>query len=369
MTDTPGDNGQPNRESPPPVALLSNLLEALYPDSDSLNPDILRLDDFKFRYQRTGLGPLAVAAIEQAQRMTRAIGNFEDVGLCEFHIGLIYLHWKDYRGAAQQFKEARHQWSFVNKTAAVCLAYFAEGLSHQYVHAYETALIRYGKVEQALRRIGFEPSPNNRDKFVKDLRKEVDEAQEQSREALKEQMAPDENSASEDETAPEDEAAPESETAVENEATVPPPILPLHPPSSQENLPIPGHDRADDQYLWYRVRIRRPDILFANIKEQGWLLVNRNMDNHAFKKEDLLVIASDDHDVSIVLEPHSSDSQHFHRICLARVAPDEISFTREGGRVQFSSKLEQIPVDYQDLFGYVVGLWLEAGDFEILQSR
>ncbi|MEJ2750416.1 MAG: hypothetical protein P8183_21285, partial [Anaerolineae bacterium] len=72
--------------SPESVILLSELLAHLYPEP---GPDILTLDDFKRRYRLTGLGPLAIGAIQQAQRINREAGRFNEMGLCEFHVGLI----------------------------------------------------------------------------------------------------------------------------------------------------------------------------------------------------------------------------------------------------------------------------------------
>ncbi len=355
----------PDNNEPTPLALLRDLLHLLYPDSDSLNPDILRWDDYERRYQFTELGPLAVAAIERAQRMTRAIGNFEDIGLCAFHIGLIYFHHQDYRGAAQQFLEARQQWSFVDKTAAVCLAYFAEGLGHQHAHAYETAVIRYGKAEKTIPRIQFEPSPNSRNQFIEDLQTAIHAAQEISREALEEQTAVDDEPASDSEPPEKSETVSNVETAVESNA--PPSAITLPPPSYPS--PIPGHTIDNDQHTWYRAHILRQDDLFPEaIKERAWLLVKHKTPNHNFKKGDLLVIGSADQDASVSLKPFQSDAatEHtFPRIYLARTE-SEGTFTMEAGRAQFSSNLKQTPFNYDDLLGHVVGLWLESGDFEIL---
>ena len=111
-------DNDPITQEPPPqsVTLLSDLLACLYPEP---GPDILTLDDFRLRYRLTGLGPLAVSAIQQAQRINRDTGRFNEIGLCEFHVGLIYLDWADFQGAIEQFRAARLQWSFIDKTAAI----------------------------------------------------------------------------------------------------------------------------------------------------------------------------------------------------------------------------------------------------------
>ena len=127
---------------------LEALLEMLYPDPPLV--DILTLKDFKFRYPFSGLGAGAVAAMERAQRVTRAIGNYEQMALSEFYNGLIYLYSGQFLGALPAFAEARRYWDFEDQTPAVCLAYFAQGVAQQGAYHYERALSQYGKAEKRL---------------------------------------------------------------------------------------------------------------------------------------------------------------------------------------------------------------------------
>lgn len=346
-------NGGQTPQDPRPQSVdwLSRLLAYLYPDPA---PDILTLADFRLRYRLTGLGPLAVGAIQQAQRINKAIGKFDDIGLCEFHIGLIYLHWHDYQGAATQFKEARQQWSFADKTMAICLSHFAQGLAEHHRYAYEAALTQYGKAEHVQERIRFDSSPNNRDEFLQKLDENLQKAQKAAREVLWEPTA----------TLPVGEPT----EAEEGETAVPLPIVSSLPQTSDSKIPIPGHAKTHQPYTWYRVHTRQPDRIFADIKEDGYLLVHHQTGEHSFKEGELIVIESDDPSASIVLEPFLSDGQEFPRICLAR-AEFEGSFTIEAGRAQLSSNLKQIPVNHTNLRGYVIGLWLEVSDFEILGSE
>ncbi|MCA9947664.1 MAG: hypothetical protein KC449_29490, partial [Anaerolineales bacterium] len=88
------------------VNRLTELLEWLYPDP---SPDIFTVRDYRNRYPFTRLGALATDDIDRYQRINRAIGNHVQIGLCECHIGLIYLHEADFHGAVQQFELARQQ--------------------------------------------------------------------------------------------------------------------------------------------------------------------------------------------------------------------------------------------------------------------
>ncbi len=351
MTDTMNNEQIRQMSQLQGVDLLSDLLTHLYPDP---GPDILTLADFKLRYRLTGLGPLAIGAIQQAQRINKAIGNFEDMGLCEFHIGLIYLHWHDYQGAARQFQEARQQWLFKDKTAAICLSHFAQGLAEHHRYAYEAALAQYGKTENTQERIQFESSPNSRDVFLKLLDEHLKTAQQAAREALWEPTV----------TMPVGKL-----TQTERpETAAPPPIISTHPETSDSDIPIPGHTKTQDPYSWYRIQTQQQDRIFADIKKQGYLLVRKQTGDHIFEAGELIVIKSDAPGASIVLEPYLPSGQTFSRICLAR-ADFEGSFTMEAGRAKLSSNMKQIPVNHSNLLGYVIGLWLEVGDFEILDSE
>jgi hypothetical protein len=383
------DNDQNTPEPlPSSVTLLSELLACLYPEP---GPDILTLTDFKFRYRLTGLGPLAVGAIQQAQRINRDSGRFNEIGLCEFHVGLIYLDWRDYQGAVQQFREARLQWSFIDKTAAVCLTRLAEGLAQHHRFAYEAALSQYGKAESCQKRIQYEPSSGSRDGFVAQLNGALQVAQQAARDALWE-PAPSlpvgesvkegngETATSTQSTLSKAEVlsagvtpSPDSETqeqAAAIESTdVPPPLFP-HQLPKEFDIPVPFHQTKNSQLSWYQVHIQRPDPLFSDIKDLGWLLVYQPANEIRYKKGDLIVVANSDPDTkaSIILEPLLPRGRVFPRICLAR--PElELDFTKnDQGEVQFSSEIRQIPVASEHILGYVIGLWLEIGESEILES-
>lgn len=364
------------------VELLSNLLKLLYPfpdenanssdgrdfkttfDSEMLNPNIITLADFKRRYQFTGLGPLAITAIEQAQRIVQATDSFEDIGLNEFHFGLILLYCQDYRGAIQQFQAARKQWAYVDKTAAVRLTYLAEGLLNQHVHAYETALKCLREAELMGQRIHLEPPAKDRKKFLQSMSDSLSIAQKVIHKALEKQTTPEEKK---DPSSDGDSSQLNTESAVD-ENDIPAPINNLQP-EHQFNTPIPDHKTKNNRLTWYRVHIRRPDPLFEDIKDLGWLLVHKPESKQEIKENSLVVIASNDlnTNASIILEPHNNGEPGFPRIYLAR-KEFEGPFSRTENQVTLSSEIRHIPVDIEHILGYVVGLWLEIGESGILES-
>ena len=125
------------------VNRLTELLEWLYPEP---SPDIFTVRDYRNRYPFTRLGPLATSDIDRYQRINRAIGNHEQLGLCDYHIGLIYLHEGEFRAAVQQFEQARQQWAFVNQSAAIALTHLARAVALRRANHYESALVSAGKV-------------------------------------------------------------------------------------------------------------------------------------------------------------------------------------------------------------------------------
>ena len=162
--------------------MLGDLLNLLYPPPP--NPDIITLEDVLNRYRLTGLGVPAITALQQAQRIVRAGKDYSQIGLCEFHIGLIYLYWGHSLAAVQQFAEARRQWSFADETAAICLSYFAQGQAQYWALHYESAMGCYHKTEQWLPRLKLVPPSANLDEFVTRMTELLHEAQAMLREKM-----------------------------------------------------------------------------------------------------------------------------------------------------------------------------------------
>ncbi len=138
------------RARPEPVAVLEGLLATLFPEPPSL--DCITIDDILRRYPLTGLGAPALTAIEQSQRIVRARGDYGQAGLSEFHVGLIFLNWEDYRAAANQFALARQPWLLALDNPAMCLAHFAQGLALYHAFHNEPAMLHFGRTERMLKR-------------------------------------------------------------------------------------------------------------------------------------------------------------------------------------------------------------------------
>ena len=111
---------------PPSAEVLQELVEHLYPEPSVV--DVLTLDQFVFRYKFSGLGATAVADMERAQRITRSVGDHGQIGLAEYHIGLIYLHWGQFLGAIKYFDDALRHWQFVKNDSASSLALYTWSL-------------------------------------------------------------------------------------------------------------------------------------------------------------------------------------------------------------------------------------------------
>ncbi len=230
------------------VELLTSLQKLLYGKQQHL--DIITVADIERRYPLTGLGVLAMRAIEQSQRIIRATNNYDLIGLCAFNVGLIYLSAQDSRGASQQFAEARHQWSFVNATAAVCLALFAEGMAQELALHHETAMTLYGKAEQRLPRIRFDQPDEALRCFTSTLARELHQARESLR-ALLQQHWQEQGTAVPAASSPPD--------------SVPPaPPAPSASPAQQMIAPVPQYASplpVGDTYRWFRVARQRAGFL------------------------------------------------------------------------------------------------------------
>lgn len=264
MTSANGGAQEPLARVRASVAQLDALLNMLYGRPES--PDVITLDDVLFRYRLTELGQPAMTAIDQSRRMVRAIGDYEKIGLCEFHIGLIFLHWGDGRGAAQQFMAAQQQWSFTDHTAAVCLAYFAAGVAQRHVFEHEKAMRQFGKVKQLISRIPLAPI-TVAGNFAESLREAVDAA----RAEIRDEMWP--------------------PTLMGGQANIAPPQsrLGVSDPASLPNLQL---TEKNGRPHWFRV-ISPMHLSETQITEGDWLLINTGPQTHDFFENELIVFTSE----------------------------------------------------------------------------
>ncbi len=290
---------------------LSTLLDLLHPEP---GPDVYTLEDFVYRHPLTGLGELAAREIEQSQRINRAQGDFGQIGLCEFHIGLIYLYWGDYRGAYSQYTTARRQWSFIQNPASVSLALFAEGYARELSYHYEMALTCYGKALHSLTRIKFSQQSRNEPDFAELLITFVREAQERVREHL---------------------------------------WLPMQEYPSL--TPNPGD--YCESCIWYRVK---NDTDYALLKAGSLLLVMTQFTQYKFTPQDLILVGTNEIVVGSVEIESISSGQFlpYRRIYLA-VPQYEWVFTRdvETGRVTLIPVTRLLDVHEDEILGVVMGFW------------
>lgn len=372
---------------------LQQLVELLFPDP---NPDILTLCDFKNRYPFTQLGELATQAIEKSQRINNRRGNYQHIGLCEFHIGLIFFFSGKYRGARQQFTLARQQWSFVYEPAAEALAYFAEGVAHQLAHHYEAAMSNYSKAKQRLSRIKFAPPSQAQNEFVMLLSELLQHYQGTLHHKLwPEEKADDPADALTASTAdtvtppqvtpPYPAASLANETAVPptepagdtntqtDTAAAPPPIV-TYP---TETTPIPDHEYVGADYEWYLIEKQPEPNIFPEIVQKGtFVLVDKSAKNadalmHSQSKaarERIIILANEElggQNGRITVRPVRR-TQHYPRIYLGLLNSNEpnpiAGFEQTPAQpdnfsVTLSHENRQMLIQLNAILGIVRGFW------------
>ncbi len=292
---TADDNGSPSstsRNRPQAVSNLEALLALLFPDPPSL--DCVTVDDILRRYRFTGLGAPALQAIEQSQRIVRARGDYAQLGVCEFHIGLIYFTWSDPRAAANQFLLARQSWTLAGDHPGKCLGHFAQGLALAEALHYEPAMLQYGRAERLLSqppRHG--PAATRHGALEEKMRPLLLAAQA----ALRIQLWPNDGAdpaggpasgthqpaggpaaSSQGGTWPDDAAPFDAASPIDNLLRSRPVSNLQGTPPSRRESPIPGHTFSDGRYVWYAVAHRRGDFLPA-IAAGIWLLADNELDD------------------------------------------------------------------------------------------
>ena len=300
---TTADNAQRpsgTRERPAAVSELELLLAQLFLDPPSL--DCVTVDDILRRYRLTGLGAPALTAIEQSQRIVRARGDYHQLGVCEFHIGLIYFTWTDHRAAANQFLLARQSWTLAGDASAKCLGHFAQGLALVDAQHFEPAMLQYGRAERLLSqppRSG--PAATRHGALDEKMRPLLMAAQETLRVKLwpNDQVAPAESAPAESAASNAPPRRPSASEAADAAIGLPraapddrPALgatisnLPAGP--RRRDSPIPGHALDDDRYTWYAVADRHGGFL-PSIPIGIWLLADRELDDLATRRNVVIV--------------------------------------------------------------------------------
>lgn len=333
------------------VNRLTNLLEWLHPEP---SPDIFTVHDYRLRYRLTGLEPLATADIERYQRVNRAIGSHVQLGLCEYHIGLIYLYEGEFRGAVTQFDQARQQWSFVNESAAVALTHLARAVALQQADHYESAMVSVARVAGWLDRAHLAGPMLGWHDFQAQVLAYVAKLQAE----LRKQM---------EATAPKAVDASDSEAKTQPDGEAGSPANTQRPYSNMGqtaslNTPLLGHRLIDERYEWYSVEVRPPTDFMANIQPGDWLLVDMQLEIKADvqdTEQPILIVKKEEIDGTIRVRPLEPKDK-FQRIYLVTLADSPTgSFwvDETTGTVTLSSSMATIGVSRTEILGVVVGFW------------
>ncbi|MAT96756.1 MAG: hypothetical protein CL608_06400 [Anaerolineaceae bacterium] len=360
------------------VNRLIDLLEWLHAEP---SPDVLTLRDYRTRYRLNGL-KLAATAIDRYQRINRAIGNHVQLGLCEYHIGLIYLHEGVFRGAVTQFDQARQQWSFVNQSAAVALTHLARALALRQAGHYESAMVSAGRVAGWLERarlakpiLGWHDFERQVLEYVAELQAELRELMEHASETAEDETETEEPGTEDVGTVKEEPAAqhqapvpepdPEAETrpdgGVVTRTDTPLPISNMDRAASSP-IPVPGHRLLEDRYDWYLVEVRPPSDFMHEIHPGDWLLVDMQpklTKDLQDTEQPILIVKKEEIDGTIRVRP-LDPREKFQRIYLVTLADSPTgSFWRdeETGTVSFSNEMAKIGVNRAEILGVVVGFW------------
>lgn len=361
-----GDQLRPVREA---VAVLERLMRILFPEPLSL--DIITVENIIRRYPLTGLGAPALAAMEQSQRIVRARGDYGQVGLAEFHIGLIYLYWDDCRAAANQFAVARQPWSLANDTPAMCLAHYAQGLGLYHSYHNEAAMLQFGRAERHLNRPAIGTQAERFAALAKEMRPLLTIAQETLRESLwpKEQPSAEVRQAGYLSVPPDllphaPEPEPVSDVGGAIERPVERPEWAKRVPLPISNLPgvagdvlhgpVPGHVTTDDRFGWYRIAEKTSGFL-PDFTSGAWLLADRDVDERSSSGREYIVVGSARAALgSIAVQPVSHTSAMPHCYLGYRIvdetAPDK-------SRLFLDDTTEPLASDDVLVLAVVEGFW------------
>ncbi|HRQ40191.1 MAG TPA: hypothetical protein PLD25_19955 [Chloroflexota bacterium] len=350
------------------IHCLQELLEILHPDP---TPDIFTLNSLQYRYKlHENISLAAIRDIEQAQRINRALGDYRQSGLNEFHIGLIYLYWGECYAAEKQFEMAWRHWSMDHgQVADMSLSLLGRGFAQGLADHEEAAMVSFGKAGRYLERL---PQPTSvQMNFYAKMRPCLREAQEWFSEKMRQRPSAEvEPGQTEATTEAESPSAPPEETATVLEPPVdsgenyepPPPRTNL----SDDPLPIDGHVKLDGRYRWYLVERRQTDGFIPQIHSQDWLLVFMQPDQSDLahtEEQPIVIVCQSDSGSTIHLRPHPSEQvRQGYRIYLRESRGESWSFMRnqETGEVFLTPEGREDVVNLEKIIGIVVGLWRPA---------
>ncbi len=346
--------------------MLEELYEQLFPEPPPL--DLITVDDILLRYPLTGLGVLALAAIDQSQRIIRSQSDYSLVGSSEYHIGLIYLNWDDCRAAANQFSLARQPWMLASDFPAICLSHFAQGTALFHAYHNEAAVVQFSRAERLLKRPMVGAAGARMAMLAKKMRPYLKAAQD----ALHIVLWPIESGAGSTTGRPagarsEDSAAPEPPSSAgaaadtprhefdrpprpsENQSDIPRPISNL-----DRYSPVPGHICTDDRFGWYQIAEKTSKFL-PTIGPGVWLLADKEFDEQLSDREYVVVGSRQNNLGSIRVKPMSQASVAVPHCYFGYREPD----AREpsGARLYLDETRKPIPPDNVHVLAVVAGYW------------
>jgi hypothetical protein len=354
---------------------LEAMVELLYPYDDEGSPELIWLRDIQSRYPLTQLGSPARQALTQAQRINRTQRQHWQLGLCEFQIGLIFLHYQaDCHYAVTQFGAARRQWQFVNEMAAVCLTHYAQGLVHYHEQEYEAALRQYSQAEQLLPRLQFNSNNSNQkiEKFMEDLITALTAAKKK----LLEEMWPADTTPA---PAPTPEPVPPPATGAAAAADTHTPdadqgrqvdqAASIQRPVDRMNTatPLPDHLLRGHRYIWYQV-VQRYDLFLQEITQGTWLLVDTEPAAAAQKPGTPVIVVNNPENIhaSVAVSPYETSGvgQRISYVgCVVGREPPiehEVRFSVDPASKNVTLQLnsqQQLEIQESNIAGVVIGIW------------
>ncbi|RMG90882.1 MAG: hypothetical protein D6706_18760 [Chloroflexi bacterium] len=308
--------------------MLQALLEMLFLPPPA--PHILTVENIRYRYRHRGnkASPKAIEDIRQTQRITHHIGDHTEIGLCEFHIGLIFLYWNDFMAAREQFEKARRYWQFSGHSPGVCLTEFGVCLAWELSHDYESALIYLDRARKELSRLIH--IPHSHKAFVAHLEHCLTDAEERIQAQIWKSPG-------------------QMETT--NTAVSPPLTPPIH---QTIPCPIPGHTIKEDQFTWYRISHQQPNEIFpATLQTGDYILVDQSS-SAVQNNNSIFVIIRHKKNAAITLETIGKP-RPFSRVTLAKLAPLTGTFT--ASPIVFTADEQSIPLESGEILGVVIGFW------------
>lgn len=314
---------------------------------DVANSELLTWQLIKERYPYTGLGELALQAIQEQKRIIHESRQYEHIGLWEFHVGLIYLHWGEPQQALSFFATAQRYWTLNNNTAAAYLAQFAMGYMQQFDRLYAAAMTNFIHIHHKLNRLQRPLYSKVNKEFIAEMETAVEQAKTDLR-RLSSQL---------------------SNIRPNNIEDL---IMPSVPPQQHDRAadqngrginPIPGHQIIDEQLIWYRIHRHHTDNFLPEVEPDDWALVRKSTINTDILPHDLVVVDDQTVKSSIWLtNTKASEPTAKFRIFLGRMILPPQSFTRDSSgeihlsHVQISEK-QRASVDFEKIIGVVLGFW------------